>query len=142
MPLYPATLAQARARQSAKLRELGIALVNAGILSLDQQAAALGLCRSTTWTILKGSHKGSGLSAVTIGRMLSAPDLPAPVRTVILEYAAEKGSGLYGHTKAQRHRFSAVIAYSNRKDQLPKLADVAVGYEAILSSRPGAFAGN
>ena len=135
MPLYPATtLAQARARQSAKLRELGIALVNAGIVSLDQQAAALGLCRSTTWTILKGSHKGSGLSVMTIGRMLSAPDLPASVRAVIFEYAAEKGSGHYGHNKAQRHKFSALITHPAHKERLPKLADVAVEYGHVPST--------
>ena len=65
-----------KARQSSKIRELGDALVTAGFVMLDEQAQAIGLCRSTTWTILKGNHKTSGLSATVINRMLAAPQLP------------------------------------------------------------------
>jgi hypothetical protein len=54
-----------KARQAAKIRELGHALVDAGFLTLDEQSKALGLARSTTWTILRASHKGSGLSAAS-----------------------------------------------------------------------------
>src|SRR5262245_65480035 len=74
-----------QARQCAKIRELGEALVASGISTLDQQAEALGLSRSTTWTILKGDHKASGLSAAIINRMLTAPQLPPRVRAVVLE---------------------------------------------------------
>lgn len=52
-----------KARQGLKIRELGAALVSVGLITLDEQAKALGLPRSTTWTILKGTHKSSGLSA-------------------------------------------------------------------------------
>jgi DNA invertase Pin-like site-specific DNA recombinase len=55
-----------KARQSAKIRELREALVASGFLTLDEQSKALGLSRSTTWTILKGNHKASGLSAAII----------------------------------------------------------------------------
>jgi hypothetical protein len=55
-----------KARQAAKIRELGHALVDAGFLTLDEQSKAVGLARSTTWTILRASHKGSGLSAAII----------------------------------------------------------------------------
>jgi hypothetical protein len=41
-----------KARQAAKIRELGHALVDAGFLTLDEQSKAVGLARSTTWTIL------------------------------------------------------------------------------------------
>jgi hypothetical protein len=57
------TLAEAKARQSIKIREFGAALRRAGINSLDAQARALGLKRSTAWTILNAGHKASGLSA-------------------------------------------------------------------------------
>lgn len=52
-----------KARQAAKIREIRSALVDAGYLTVDQQAAALGLARSTAWTVLRANHKASGLSA-------------------------------------------------------------------------------
>jgi len=45
------TLAEPKARQSIKIRKFGAALRRAGINSLDAQARALGLKRSTAWTI-------------------------------------------------------------------------------------------
>ena len=58
-----------KGRQTLKIRELGDALISEGFVTLDEQALALGLCRSTTWTILKANHKSSGLSATVINRM-------------------------------------------------------------------------
>ena len=46
-----AVIAEIKARQSAKIRELGQALIDAGLRSLDKQAEALGLSRRTAWTI-------------------------------------------------------------------------------------------
>src|SRR6516225_5926640 len=40
-----------KSRQAAKIRELGQSLIDAGFVTLDQQSEALGLARSTTWTI-------------------------------------------------------------------------------------------
>jgi hypothetical protein len=105
------TVAEGKARQASKIRELKAALLHSGLISLDEQANALGLCRSTTWAILKGDHKGSGLSAIIINRMLSAPKLPPLVRTKILEYVREKTSGLYGHSNRLIHKFAARIRY-------------------------------
>jgi len=85
-----------KARQAAKVREIGEALVTAGYDNLDDKATALGLSRSTTWTIIRGTHKSSGLSAAILNRMLSAPDLHSLVRRKILEYTLEKSAGLYG----------------------------------------------
>ena len=99
-----------KALQSAKIRELGYALAMAGILTLDKQAEVPGLCRSTTWTILKGDHKASGLSATTINRMLKAPRLPPLVRAKLLEYVEEKAAGRYGHGKMLRHKFIARLS--------------------------------
>lgn len=101
-----------RTLQAFKIRELGEALVQAGYVALDEQADALGLCRSTTWTILQASHKNSGLSATVINRMLASPRLPAPVRAKLLEYVEEKISGRYGHGKVQLRGFAGRLTPS------------------------------
>ena len=99
-----------KARQTAKIRELRDALVAAGFVALDEQARALGLCRSTTWTILRGNHKTSGLSASVLNRMLAAPQLPPLVRLKILEYIEERAAGLYGHGKTPLRRFATRLS--------------------------------
>jgi hypothetical protein len=93
--------------QSIKIRAIADALCATGYVTLDQQAAILGVCRSTMWVVRCASHKASGLSARTINRMLSAPDLPSPVREKILEYVKDKVAGRYGHTMQQRRTFAA-----------------------------------
>jgi predicted DNA-binding transcriptional regulator AlpA len=100
-------MARMKARQSYKIRELAEALKSAGFLTLDEQAKALGLSRSTAWTVRKASHKDSGLSASIINRMLAAPELPPRARTKILEYVEEKAAGLYGGSRSQRRKFAA-----------------------------------
>ena len=67
-----ATCASMKARQCSKIAELRWAL-RAGYPSLDKQASALGLGRSTTWAVLQASHKCSGLSGSVIKRMLRSP---------------------------------------------------------------------
>jgi hypothetical protein len=59
------------------------------------------------WAVLKANHKASGLTAATISRMLSLPELPPHVRATILTYVEEKLAGLYGHNKEQLSRFKA-----------------------------------
>jgi hypothetical protein len=98
-------VAEMKARQAAKIRELGHALVDAGFLMLDEQSKTLGLARSTTWTILRASHKGSGLSAAIIKRMLLSPQLPPLARRKILEYTTDKLAGVYGGSSTQRLKF-------------------------------------
>src|SRR5215471_19967337 len=102
--------ASMKTRQSSKIRELAEAVKSAGLLTLDEQAKALGLSRSTAWTILTASHKASGLSASIINRMLVAPELPPVVRTKILEYVEEKAAGLYGGSRSQRRKFAARLS--------------------------------
>ena len=99
-----------KARQSAKIKEIGVALASLGFTGLDFQAKAVGLSRSTTWTILHANHKSSGLSAKVINRMLAAPNLPALVRTKILEYAEEKVAGRYGHSNVARNKFATLLS--------------------------------
>jgi predicted DNA-binding transcriptional regulator AlpA len=96
---------ESKKRQAAKIRDIGAALVAAGFVTLDQQAKTLGLSRSTTWTILKANHKGSGLSARVVSTMLGAPQLPARVRAKVIEYIDEKAAGRYGHVKSIRNKF-------------------------------------
>jgi hypothetical protein len=101
----PPSVCELKAQQSAKIRELRESLVAAGLLTLDDQAEALGLSRSTTWTILKGSHKGSGLSATIVNRILAVPQLSPLVRARVLEYVKEKVAGSYGHGRLSRRNF-------------------------------------
>lgn len=109
-PSPAAVLAAMKARQASKIKELGDALVSAGFMTLDDQAEALGLHRSTTWTILKGTHKASGLSPIIINRILAAPQLPPMARTKLLDYIREKSAGLYGGSRNQLRRFSSRLS--------------------------------
>ena len=101
-----------RALQAEKIREVGEALVSSGLVTLDEQAEALGLCRSTTWTILQANHKNSGLSANVINIMLDSPRLPPAVRAKILEYVEQKLAGRYGHGPPQLSRFAGRLQAS------------------------------
>jgi hypothetical protein len=95
-----------RALQIAKIREIGEALRGSGYSELNNQAKALGLCRSTTWAVLQANYKHSGLSAAIIHRMLRSERLPRSVRTEILEYVEQKLAGRYGHNVKQLGNFS------------------------------------
>ena len=99
------SLREMKARQSRKIEELRKALCAGGPVSLSEHADVLGLGRSTTWAVLMRPYKSSGMTAAVINRMLSAQKLPPQPRTIILEYIAEKGAGLYGHSRSQRRKF-------------------------------------
>jgi hypothetical protein len=96
-----------KARQAIRIKELGAALAADGFVTLDEQARALGLSRSTAWAVLQANHKASGLTVPTINRMLSSPELPPSARVTILTYIEEKLAGLYGHNKKQLRLFAA-----------------------------------
>src|SRR5262245_1722490 len=66
-----------------KIRRFADALIKGGYLSLDKQAKALGLRRSTAWTIMKKTHKLGMLNNKTIRCILANPDTPVSVRVVI-----------------------------------------------------------
>ena len=116
----PASLAYMKARQCARIAELRTALVNAGFVSLDAKAIALGLSRTTTWAVLKGNHKASGLSAALISRILLSPQLPASARVILVQYVEEKLAGAYGHS----HRRLQIF-----RKQLLQLSQVATPAE-------------
>ena len=94
-----------KAQQSRKINELTDALSAAGFHTVEEQSQALGICRSTAWTIHRANHKGSGLSAAIINRILAAPQLPLAVRAKILEYVDEKAGGQYGQNPKQCRKF-------------------------------------
>ena len=114
--------------QSAKLREITAALEADGFTGLDAQATALGLSRSTAWTILNGSHKSSGLSGRTLTRMLAAPLLGERARAKILEYIAEKRAGHYGISKLSLRKFEPTLG------NLPAIAGAAQAWPDEFSS--------
>jgi hypothetical protein len=99
-----------KARQCSKIAELRWVLEQSGYRSLDEQASALGLSRSTTWAILCASHKGSGISGSVIKRMLRSPTLPPSAKKWIAEYVSEKLRGAYGHSKNRLRIFKAQVA--------------------------------
>ena len=116
------TLTDVKARQASKIREIGNALTTAGIVSLDAQAKALGLPRSTAWTILSAEHKGTGISARIICRMLNSEPLPLLVRAKIVEYAKEKAAGIYGGTEMQHRRFASKLKSNGPEEWATKMA--------------------
>jgi hypothetical protein len=78
-----ACLSELKARQARKIAEIRKALIDAGMHSLDMQATVLRLSRSTIWAMLHDQcHKTSGISAVTIKRMLASPNLPPSARNL------------------------------------------------------------
>ena len=83
----------AQPRYAVKIQHIVDAIVAAGYLSLDSQAKALGVKRSTAWTIIKTKHKLDRLSGKTTNRMLANPELPPSVRAVIQQYLAERSVG-------------------------------------------------
>src|SRR5436190_23881265 len=105
------SLAEKKRKQACKVAEIREALAASGIHSITQQAKVLGLSRSTAWAILQGAHKGSGLSATIIKRMLASPNLQPNIRQIIEEYVHEKLLGAYGHGPKQRGRFRAQLGY-------------------------------
>jgi hypothetical protein len=70
------------------------ALIASRYTSLDQQAKAMGIHRSTAWTIIKTKHKLGRLSTKTTKRILANPELPQSVRYVVDQYMAERSDAL------------------------------------------------
>src|SRR6476659_4223747 len=95
---------QRKALSGVKIEEIATTLAECGFVALDEQAYVLGLSRSTAWTVIRAMHKNSGLSAMTINRMLDTGRLPPRVRQKLLEYIAAKMSGAYG---SRTHRLKA-----------------------------------
>jgi hypothetical protein len=112
--LADARAATARGRKQFNYRvgliNIADALIASGYTSLDQQARALGLSRSTAWTIVHTKHKVDRLSAKVSARMLKNPRLPPLVRATLQQYLAERSA------VADRPRRMASIAGSLASD--------------------------
>jgi hypothetical protein len=104
-------LSDMKSRQASKIAKLREALVAAGFETLTQQAAVLGLSRSTAWVVMRGDHKASGLSAITLKRILASPNLPPEARRLIEEYICEKLLGGYGHSQSSLKLFRKRLGY-------------------------------
>jgi len=78
-----------------------------------------------------GYFAGSGLSAVTIKRMLASAQLPPPARKIISEYVEQKLAGAYGHNKTQlrkfRERLGANGFWADTSVPRPRSAQVNIG---------------
>ena len=79
--------------RTAALQQISEALIASGYGSLDEQAKALGIHRSTAWTIIKNKHKLGRLSSKTTSRILASAEAPPAVRSVIQKYLAERSDG-------------------------------------------------
>jgi hypothetical protein len=88
----------ARRKYAVGIQHISEALIASGYTSLDRQAKALGVNRSTAWTIIKTKHKLGRLSAKTTKRILANPETPPPVRAVVQQYLAERPAA------SRRHR--------------------------------------
>ena len=86
-------------KHTVGLQHISEALIASGYTKLDAQAKALGLHRSTAWTIIKTKHKLGRLSTKTTKRILTNPELPSSVRSVVQTYLAERSDALAKRTR-------------------------------------------
>ena len=86
------------------LRDISEALVACGYTKLDQQAKALGVNRSTAWTIIKTKHKLGRLSTKTTKRILANSVTPSAVRSVVQKYMAERSDVLASRAERLNRR--------------------------------------
>ena len=70
-------------RRKIPIQPIAEALIEAGYTSLDEQAEALGLSRSTAWTIVKTKHKLGRLNTRTTRCILANPKTPVSIRAII-----------------------------------------------------------
>jgi hypothetical protein len=85
----------ARRNYAVGIQDIKEALIASGYTTLDQQSRALGIHRSTAWTIIKTKHKLGRLSTKTTERILTNPKTPPSVRAVVRQYLAER-TGAFG----------------------------------------------
>lgn len=91
--------------QQSRILEISEILSRNGHCTVDQQARILNLPRSTAWTILRPTHKYSGLTVRVLLRMLNSQELPAEAREKVLMYLQEKAEGRFGSNQHCQRRF-------------------------------------
>jgi hypothetical protein len=97
-----------KVRLTSKLAEIRDALISAGFATTAEQAAVLGLSRSTSWVFLNRDNS-AGPSAKVVKRALSSTKIPPSVRRKIEEYVEEKSLGLYGRGKEPSKSFRLAL---------------------------------
>jgi hypothetical protein len=90
---------------SLELGRISEALISSGYRSVDEQAEALGVGRSTAWTIANNKHKLGRLSNKTILRILANPQTPPAVRAALEQYVIERSRG----ARRKRDRITALL---------------------------------
>lgn len=93
--------------QQSKILEISEVLSRHGHRTVDQQARILNVPRSTAWTILRPTHKHSGLTIRVLLKMLNSPELPLEARQKVLDYLYEKAEGHFGSNRNCQRRFRA-----------------------------------
>jgi hypothetical protein len=97
-----------KVRLATKLAEIRNALISAGFDTTAEQAAVLGLSRSTAWAFFN-QDKRAGPSAKVVKRALSSTKIPPSVRRTIEGYVQEKSLGLYGRGKEPSRSFRLAL---------------------------------
>jgi hypothetical protein len=91
-------------RQVAKIADIGKALRAEGHHHIEEQARALGLLRSTAWTVVKANQARTGLTAGLIRKMLTSASLSLSIRKILIEYIEERLGGRYGERTPRSQR--------------------------------------
>jgi hypothetical protein len=93
---------------SKELERISDALIS-GFISLVHQAKAVGLGRSTAWTIIKNKHKCGRLSVKTIKRILKNLDTPPRVRVIVEQYRSERFAGIRADRRTRANFRSGLV---------------------------------
>jgi hypothetical protein len=91
--------------QQRRILEISEVLSRHGHSTVNQQAKILNVPRSTAWTILRPTHKHSGLTVRVLLKMLNSPELPPEARQKVLDYLHEKADGRFGSNRNCQRRF-------------------------------------
>jgi hypothetical protein len=110
-------VADARRNYAVGIQHIRDALLACGYDKLDKQAKALGIHRSTAWTIVRTKHKLGRLSTKTIKRILANPELPPSVRAIVQQYMVERSGKL---ARSIRRRHNAQSAREQKEGQVDR----------------------
>ena len=74
------------------IQPIANAVIEAGFISLDAQAKALGVSRSTAWTIMKAKHKLRPFNSKTAHCILTNANTPVSVRELVQTMLEDRNS--------------------------------------------------
>jgi hypothetical protein len=120
-----------RREYAVRLQDISEALIADGYTSLDAQAKALGVHRSTAWTIMKAKHKLGRLSLKTTNSMLANPETPPAVRALVEKYLDELRAS--PRSRRRSARWGDLFIFDERSKLLRALR--ATEYEPFATRR-------